>query len=633
MRLNAKIARLQISSLPDSIAKRVLQREEVTTLAELGSADIGAIGTFHFSDIRVALSNSQFGVPIDIARRRGGGTITLVRLETGLHVARHADGPEIVLPELALLDPAEDVRLRAYSEIVSRAKPCWSNCSFWREVLIERPLSDSELGRVIDELQHIGERELAHISAAVEQGSFGVSDLIPKSLSYYESLIGRIATTEPVDEYIAKIFMPHLASVICADTAWGLRCIRGASISSKVNVVAITGQISSDDLFAALLSLGSGPTPFSKLVTFQIAQSRAASDSRFDGLANDALDKLLERASPNGGEHEQDELFPAFMRLALNTISLNEELALAPPYWRRLAAFAHATILLETVNFQNWDTGKLIAWCDERQSSDTAAVSILDLIRSPLWRSDLQTAMDLDVLVLIRAVRWNPTGENHTTGLSPAQAESIRSLYPQFRLAFGLPDPLSSERPRNGNNLIETMGEELLQGFTGGTTAGLTLNSPQTWNALAYSSRIFAFSGELLVQVRAIAKGIHLEGLVISDEQFAMLSSAAEIAAIQSDEELAGILANCVLSAAERISHPLNSARCAAVLVIASGAVLDWHGSLSWAADRLVALAFRIPRGACSEELAVWIETMQRLIPLRERRWGKAWIIARSASR
>lgn len=632
MKLNAKIARLQLSGLPDAIAKRVLQREAVITLAELGSADVGAIGTFHFSDIRVALSNCEFGVPKDIPRRRGGGAITLVRLETGLHAARHTDGPEVVLPEFALLDPAKDIRLRAYAEIVGKAKPCWINCRFWRSILIERPLSDSEFGRAINELQHIGEREIAHISAAVARGSFGVSDLIPESLFYYESLIGRITATEPVDTYVANILTPHLTSVICADTAWGLRCIRGAFVSSKVDVVAITGPIANDDLFAALKSIGSGSTPFSKLVTLQIARSRAAADARFDGLANEALDKLLEHASLNGGEHKQDELFPAFMRLALNSISLNEELALAPPYWRRLAAFAHATFLLETVNFHNWDIGKLVAWCDAQQSLNTAAVGILDLIRSPLWRSDLQTATDLDIATLIRAVKWNPVGTDHTIGLTPAQAEQIEKLYPQFRLAFGFPDPLSSARLRNGKNLIETIGEELLHGFTGDTAAGLALNSHQTWSALAYSSRIFAFSGELLVQVRAIAKSIHLDGSVISDEQFAMLSSAAEIAAIQSDEELAGILANCVLIAAERIVHPLDSARCAAVLVMAAGAAPDWHGSLSWAADQLVALAYRIPRGTCSEELAAWVETMQRLIPLRERRWGKAWIIARSAS-
>ena len=599
MRLNAKIARLQLNGLPNAIANHVLQREEVITLAEMGSADVEAIGTFHFSDIRVALSTSEFGIKKDIPRRHEGGAITLVRSETGLHAARHADGPEVVLPEFALLDPAKDVRLLAYSEIVSRAKPCWPNCSVWLEVLRERPLNDSEFGRVIDELQHIGERELARISAAVARGSFDASDLIPDSLSYYESLIGRISITDPVETYVVKILIPHLTSIIYADTAWGLCCIRGASISAKIDTEVIIGSITNDDLFEAIKSPGSDSTPFSILVTFQISQSRAASDARFDGLANEALGKLIQHASPNGGEHVQDELFPALMRLTLNTISLNEEIALAPPYWRRLAAFAHATMLLATINFHNLDTPKLTAWCDALQSLDTAAVGILDLTRSPLWRSDLQTATDLYVAALIRALRWNSTVKDHTNGLSAAQMEQVKGLYPQLRLAFGLPDLLSNERPRDSGNLIETVGKELLQGFTGDGTAGVILNSLQTWNALTYSSRIFAFSDELLVQIRAIAKGVHLDGSLISDEQFALLSCAAEIAAIQSDEELAGILANCVLSAAERIVHPLNSAKCAAVLVMASGAAPDWHGSLSWAADRLVALAYRIPRGKC----------------------------------
>ena len=599
-------------------------------LAEMGSAEVGAIGTFHFSDIRVALSNSEFGVPKDIPRRRGGGTITLVRLETGLHAARHADGPEIVLPELALLDPAESVRLRAYSEIVSRAKPCWPNCCVWREVLVERPLSDSEFGCVINELQHVAERELSRISAVVATGSFGVSDLIPANRAYYESLIGHVATTAPVDEYIARELVPHLEMVFKADPEWGLRCIQGACIGAKLNVVAVTGSATGNDLISALQATGSGSTPFSKLATFQISQSRAVNDARFSRLASDALNGLLEHASLEGEEHQHHELFPAFIRLTLNTISQNEQLALATPCWRRLAAHAHASILLGTLNFEEWDKTKLAAWCDAQQSMATAAIGILDLIRDPSWRADSQTATDLYVAALTSAVKWNPFSEDHIIGLSPTQAELIQNLHPKLRMAFGIPGPLSSERRRHDHHSIETIGEELLQGFLGEGPEMSTLNSYQTWNALAYSSRIFAFSSELLVQVRGIASGIHLKGSVISDEQFAMLSCVAELAALQPDEELAGILANCVLSAAEHIVQPLDSARCAAVIVMTSGAFPDWHGSLAWAADRLVTLAYRIPRGACCEELANWIEIMQRLIPLKERRWGKAWAIARS---
>ena len=633
MSLNAKIARLQLSIFPEVIAKCILLREDVITLVEMGSAEVGAIGEFHFADIRAALSNGEFGVPRDVPRRRGGGAITLIRFETGLHSARLSNGPEVVLPEFALLDPATSVRLSAYSEIVSRAKPCWPNCSVWRGVLVERPLSDSEFGCVINELQHVAERELSRISAVVARGSFGVSDLIPGDRSYYESLIGPVATTDPVDEYVTRELIPHLEMVFKADPAWGLRCIQGACISAKLDVSAVTRSATNDDLISTLKASGPGVTPFVKLVTIQIAQSRMASDAQFSGLVNEALSSLLGQAALDGESADHDELFPAFIRLTLNTISQSEQFCLAPPYWRRLAAFAHATILLETLDFNGWDKAKLVAWCDAQQSMVTAAVGIFDLIREPLWHVDLQTAADLNLGALIRAVNWNPEGESYLFGLSQMQAQQIQVLFPKLRLAFGLPGPLCDGQRRQGSATVQTIGEELLLGFTSERPQGTPLNSQQTWNALTYSSRIFAFNSELLVKVRGIASDIRLEGSDISDEQYAVLSCAAELAAIQADQELAEILATCVLNAADHIAQPFDAAKCAAILVMASGAIANWPGSLSWAADRLVALAYRIPRGACSEELADWIGTMQKLIPLKDRRWGKAWIIARSAIR
>ncbi len=633
MSLNAKVAQLQLSLFPEVIAERILLCEGFMKLAEMGSAQVGAIGEFHFADIRTALSNGEFEVPREVPRRHGGGSITLTRFKTGLHSARLSDGPEAVLPEFALLDPVASVRLNAYTEIVSRAKPCWPNCGVWQAILVKRPLSDSEFECVIDELQHVAERELSRISAMVERGSFGVSDLVPNDRSYYESLIGPVPTTEPVDDYIARMLVPHLEMVFRLDAAWGLRCIQGACISAKLDTPAVTRSATNDDLMSTLQASGPGLTPFAKLATMQIAQSRIASDAKFGDLANEALSGLLEQIAIDGKSADHDELLPAFMRLTLKTISQSEEFCLAPPYWRRLAAFAHATVLAETVDFNGWDKEELLAWCDSQQSMNTVALGILDLIRDPLWRDDLQTTTDLRLAALARAVKWSPEGEEYVLGLAPTQVQQIQTLVPKLRLAFGLPGPLSGEQRRQSAMAVPTIGEELLQGFTAKGSDELPLNTLQAWNVLTYSARIFAFSSELLKKVRGMAKEIHTGDIEISDEQYAEISLAAELAALQPDEELAEILATCVLSAAEHLTKPADAARCAAALVMASGAIGNWPGSLTWAADRLVALAYRVPRGACSEKLADWIETMQNLIPLKERRWGKAWIIARSAIR
>lgn len=632
MNLHAKIARLQLRSFPGVIAKRVLQREDVIALAEMGSAEVGAIGTIHFADIRATLSSGQFGIPTAVPRRSGEESISIVRANTGLHSLRRAVGQEVVLPELGLLDPAENVRLNAYSEIAKRAKPCWPKQHDWHEILVSRPLSDSEFGILIGELQHLADPEILRIAATVSRGSFGVADLIPSDPSYYKSLVGRIASTGSNDEYVVQELKPHLTKVCSADVLWGLRCIRAVSVCTNLDSVTITGSIANDDLFAALKTLRIGNTPFSLLSTFRIAQARTASDARFGEFADDALNKLIELASPNASGHKRSELFPALIRLTLNAISMNEAFALVPPYWRRLAAFAHATSLLESLDFQGWDQHKLASWCDAQQSMDTAAIGILDLVRDPFWRADSQTDKGLSVTALIAALRWNPISNDYLNELSQRQAELVQGLYPEFRLAFGLPGSFSGRRTRNDDGLEETIGLELLDEFTRDSSSAVALNSHQAWNALAYSSRIFSFSNELLVRLREIARNIHLQGSTISDEDASILSCVAEVADLQRDEELAGILATCVLKGVESRTRPIDAAMSAAVLVMASGACQNRNDSFLWVADRLVALAYRIPRGASAQELANWIEGIQRFIPLQERRWGKAWIIARSAA-
>ena len=632
LNLHAKIARLQLRSFPDAIAKRVLQREDVIALAEMGSAEVGAIGNIHFSDIKATLLSGQFGVPTAVPSRSGEENTSIVRAKTGLHSLRRGDGPEVELPELGLLDPAENVRLNAYAEIAKRAKPWWPKRDDWHKILVSRPLSNGEFGILIGELQHLPDREILRIAATVSQGSFGVADLIPSDPSYYQSLIGGIASTVSNDEYVAQELIPQLTKFCSADVLWGLRSIRAVSVWTDLDSVAITSSIANDDLLAALKTLGTGNTPFSLLSTFLIARARTASDARFGEIADNALNMLIELASPNASGHERSELFPALVRLTLNAISMNEAFALAPAYWRRLAAFAHATSLLESLDFQGWNQHELASWCDAQQSMDTSAIGILDLVRDPYWRADIQTDKVLSVSALIAALRWNPISNDYLNQLSQRQAELVQGLYPELRLAFGLPGAFSQRWSRNDDGLEETIGLELLDGFTPDGSNAVALNSHQAWNALEHSSRIFSFSNELLVRLREIASNIQLQGSSISDEEASILSCVAEVAALQRDEELAGILATCILKGVENRTRPIDAAVSGAVLVMASCACQNRNDSFLWAADRLVALAYRIPRGACAQELADWIEGIQRFIPLQERRLGKAWIIARSAA-
>ena len=86
-----------------------------------------------------------------------------------------------------------------------------------------------------------------------------------------------------------------------------------------------------------------------------------------------------------------------------------------------------------------------------------------------------------------------------------------------------------------------------------------------------------------------------------------------------------------MLEASEGFTQSSEAALAASILILAAGAPKDPSASMQWAGDKLLSLAYRMPRGACCAELAHTIATFQRLIPLNRRRWGKAFIVANSA--
>jgi hypothetical protein len=634
LNLNAKIARLQLSSLPESLYERMLCRDDVAALVEVGSIDIRDAGRLYFSDLRAALSEGSFGIEVDIASRRNGSAVKLTRSGAGNHSVRTASGQDLFLPELALLDSEIAVRQQAFATLVKKSKPCWPNCNFWRPLVAARPLSDTEFVQVIEELQNLAGNVLARIAQATAKDSFGVADLIPCERSYYESLVGPIPKGTTAGEYVTLELVPHLKCVFDADPIWGFRCLQASYISDCVDLAQVTTSVSSDALLSAIEASGIGASPFSILATYQIARQRLISDERFLTISNDALEMLIERASREEDVIVNDGLFVAFMTLTLNVISQHDPLSVTPPYWRRLAAFAHASSLLGVIDFRNWDTAHLIAWCNAQNTPGTVVTGLLDMVREPVWRADIQTTTSSYVAALMRALTWNPTTADQPSGLSADNETRVLALVPKFRLAFSIPDALSGGCRRQGAQTAQPIGEELLQGFMANEPAGTALlNSHQVWNALVYSARIFAFSPELLKKVRGLARSFQLAGGAIADEEYSILVCASELAAIQPDADLSEILATCVLNAAEHIATPEDAAKCFSILIVASAAAADWFGSLTWSAEKLVALAYLLPRGTCSEELAIWIESMQRFIPLNERRWGKAWAVARSAIR
>jgi len=537
-------------------------------------------------------------------------------------------GAEAFLPELSLLDPSAEIRLEGIKRLAERARPHWPKSASWKDLVAHGPLADSDFGLVLDELFGIAEPVLEGIVSKILSGQFGVSNLVPTTRTYYESLLGPIPWTTGVSQYVADILLPHLTNVFRMDSAWGLRCLHAVSVDEAVDPLRVVADVSNDDIISAIEANGIGSTPFALFATYRITSGRAATDDRFSLVSQQALQPFATKTGASELHSGLDTLFIALVQLTLDVVGQAEELASAPPFWRRLAAFAHATVVLEAIDIPDEHAREIADWCTKRRTREGAAVEILDHLVEPGWRSDALSEGDLWATALLRTIKFAPEGLE-TPGLSAAQFEQAR---PRLELVVGTPGPLGGARQDWSTSNAQVVNEDLLDNVDSASACEEALAPVQIWMALAHHAQIYRFSVGLLARVRDMARTLKPQAFGKVSDIYTPLALCCNVASTQADLELADVAAATVIEACGGSSDPAEVTLAASIVILAAGAAKDHTASIQWASDRLLALAYRLPRGACCAALAETIMIFQRLTPLSKRRWGKALVVANSAA-
>lgn len=627
MNLEAKIARIQLNSLPQSIAVRLLKRRDFAALIDSGSADVADVGQLVFAQVRNALADAPIGAFVNVSGSGASG-ISVARSADALFRVRGSSGAETLLPELSLLDPSKEIRLEGVRYLSDRTLPNWPHTLSWQSAVSQAPLADSDFGLVLDELQGVGEPVIDAIALKLQDATCGVLDIVPTTTTYYESILGPIPWSIGASQYVNNALVPHLSTVCKKSPSWGLRCLQAACIAEAVDPVPIAACVSHDDLLSAIEYVGLGRTPSALLATYKLASSRASIDERFSKVARNALDRLIECTCASENTSDHDALLIALLKLTMSVIGQAEELALAPAFWRRLAAFAHATILLEVIHLPDKAAKKLGAWCAKSITREAAAVQLLDHLIEPGWRVDTLCSRELWASALLRATQTE-SGNAEQAILSPTQ---LAQAEPHFRFVAGLPDPLNGARRNWATFVTDVLSENLFDGIDTEKADREAINPIQVWLALAHHAQIYRFDVSLLLRIRGLIRTWTPQAETTFSETCATLALCCSVASTQGDLEIAEAVAARVVEVCDGLTEPADVSLAASIVVLAAGAAKDQPAGLQWAAEKLLALAYRLPRGAPCAALAETIGVFQRLIPLGKRRWGKALVVASSAA-
>lgn len=626
MNLQAEIARIQLRSLPESIAERVLKHCDVARLIEAGSANVDDVGQFKFADVRNVLATAPLDVFVNV-NGPSGSDISVARSVDALFRVRGPSDKEVLLPELSLLDPSKKIRLTGIKHLSNRALPIWPRSLHWQDKVSERPLSDSDFGQVLDEVWGVVEPVISGVVRKLQGPEFEVLDIVPTRATYYESLLGSTPSFSGAPQYVSSTLMPHLAAIFGKNPSWGLICMQAVCIADAIDPVLAAAHVSNDDLLSAIESVGSGRTPFAVLATYKLASARASADGRFSEISKRALHRLIERTCGGDDTFDHDELLIALVKLTLNVVGQAEELALTPPFWRRLAAFAHAITILEAIHIPDKTAKDFAIFFNNRLTRESVAVEILDHLAEPRWHANTLRGRDLWASALLSAMQ-GASEDAESSVLSSAQLERAK---PYLDLVAGMPDPLSGARQDWVKSAVNVLSEDIFDSVESAEVDGEAIEPVRIWLALAHNARIHPFSDGLLLRIRDMVKTTSQTEAGFR-EIYEILELCCNVASAQADMELADAVVARVIETCRECADSTDAKLATLLVILAAGAAEDRQSGLLWAAEKLEALAYQLPRGPSCTALAESIAMFQRLIPIGKRRWDKALVIASSAA-
>ncbi|WP_141218325.1 hypothetical protein [Bordetella genomosp. 5] len=400
-------------------------------------------------------------------------------------------GHQTDIPELSLLDPSADIRTEGIRHLANRALPNWPRALIWQERVSSAPLSDSDFELVLEELRQLAQPTLARILQSLQSGGFSISEIIPKATAYYESILGSIPEHIGPKEYAAELLTPHLAAIIAKSPPWALRCLQAVCVTESVDPVAAMAFVSNDDLLTAFQIIGIGVTPFALMVTYELSRARASSDERFSPISREALKHLIENGEKEEARIEHVDLLIKLAQLTMASISQASALAPAPVFWRRLAAFTHATIILETIFLSDEEAHDLTSQLDGNLAADYMTVEMLDHLAEPRWSFEDLSPRQPWGTALLRA-----TDNASAVGLPATQtASQPEELESYCRLLIGLPDIIDGGRRDWALHPAKSLDEDILDPYSHLESESKQM---QMFTALAHYARAHHFNESLL---------------------------------------------------------------------------------------------------------------------------------------
>ena len=473
---------------PPSICRSLLSdhsfRKEynITTDAVFifGGGDIGFKRSHLLSVIRDAFSNQKI---LHTVNDEKGNEWKLMyeEIKSDVCITLSRDEQSYFLKAFWPLMPNNEDRLLKLEEVAKEHRLSNKSREYWENNIAKGPLSDDDLGELQEDLDDTVYHVFEKLKNEMKSGSSSLHSLVPKNIRYYERLVGQHINSNNIIEYSANESESHFHEIFLNGNYIGLNT--ALLMASQSSVAESLEKIEFDDgeLKKQYDWLASYGDPISRTGAIEIGLSLLEKypflEAEVENLARQILNDKVE------GIYN---LLSSIIILVDGELARLQIFKDKPPFYRRLASIAHASLVTRCAIEMNIEFNSISEWAKEQRMMPFYCQTLVDLRFEPRWLPDYLSPEQLKAEMIGRisnAAHKNVSKIKSDTLKKFLLDEAEGNIRASIEIQSFLPGPLEGNILPNEmpSEITETVEETLSSDKQTSNTFIALINAVQHW--------------------------------------------------------------------------------------------------------------------------------------------------------
>jgi len=354
-------------------------------IIRLGHDDLTFQRSALFDAIRQAFDPGHESAPVDNMHGEAW-EIRVLPDKLPVQITLERGATRLSISHFGLLCPDKDTRLGTLLSEADNFCPSLKQVAAWKELLEERAPTDDEVVLIQEDLKDTPLAVAAIIRENLAGGSVSLDLWVPRSSRYYERLVGRWKSELSLGGYAKDVMPRQFSQLLKWRGAEGLKLAFLMAPQPHLSAALAQAEIKADTLREVIAWLAAKGDAMSRTAGIEVALSRVAGD---DGL-KEPLARLL-RAFVAGkpvANVDPIKLLSSLIFVVYGEIAHCRIHAAKPPFWRKLAAIAQASLIARCIADTGTDATELVTWLESVRSQVYLLQCFADLRVEPRWLPD-----------------------------------------------------------------------------------------------------------------------------------------------------------------------------------------------------------------------------------------------------